>query len=266
MDHYVYVYIDPRNNEEFYYGKGKGSRKDAHLTSDADTDKTKRISAIRKDGLEPIIRVIARGLTNEEALLVEKTLLHRLGKSLANISSGHYADKFRPHDKLHVELSGFDYQSGVYYFNIGQGPHRQWSDCRKFGFISAGQGPQWARAMRGFNEGDIFAAYLKGKGFVGIGRITQRAKPIREVKIKGRPLVTLPLECRNMADNIDNNEKCEYVALVDWIKAVSADEAKLRRKSGIYTTTHIRASLDNQPETKAFLEKEFGVSFSSLTR
>lgn len=30
-DYYVYVYIDPRNYEEFYYGKGKGSRKNAHL-------------------------------------------------------------------------------------------------------------------------------------------------------------------------------------------------------------------------------------------
>ena len=28
--YYVYVYIDPRNFEEFYYGKGKGSRKEAH--------------------------------------------------------------------------------------------------------------------------------------------------------------------------------------------------------------------------------------------
>jgi hypothetical protein len=30
-EYYVYVYIDPRNFEEFYYGKGKASRKDAHL-------------------------------------------------------------------------------------------------------------------------------------------------------------------------------------------------------------------------------------------
>ena len=26
--YYVYVYIDPRNFEEFYFGKGKGSRKE----------------------------------------------------------------------------------------------------------------------------------------------------------------------------------------------------------------------------------------------
>lgn len=31
-DYYVYVYIDPRSLEEFYYGKGKGSRKYAHLS------------------------------------------------------------------------------------------------------------------------------------------------------------------------------------------------------------------------------------------
>ncbi len=29
-DYYVYVYIDPTNHEEFYDGKGRGSRKDAH--------------------------------------------------------------------------------------------------------------------------------------------------------------------------------------------------------------------------------------------
>ncbi len=44
-NYYVYVYIDPRNFEEFYYGKGKGSRKEAHLNEDTDTEKSKRIKA-----------------------------------------------------------------------------------------------------------------------------------------------------------------------------------------------------------------------------
>lgn len=58
---YVYVYIDPRNYEEFYYGKGKGSRKEAHLKfdedSDNDSEKTKIIREIKKEGLECIKRV-----------------------------------------------------------------------------------------------------------------------------------------------------------------------------------------------------------------
>ena len=52
-DYYVYVYIDPRNFEEFYFGKGKGSRKDAHLFDDSDTEKARRIRVIRRVGLNP---------------------------------------------------------------------------------------------------------------------------------------------------------------------------------------------------------------------
>lgn len=264
MNHYVYVYIDPRNHEEFYYGKGKGSRKDAHLASTSDSEKTKRIAAIRNEGLEPTIRVVASNLTEEEALLIEKTLLWKLGRSLTNISSGHYAEKFRPKDTLHRELAGFDYQSGVYNFNVGEGPVRLWVDNRKYGFISAGQGRRWRDAIKGFNEGDIFAAYLKGKGFVGIGRITARARPIRDVKIKNKPLTSLPLTCQQMAKNIDNDDKCEYVALVDWIASVSPEQAKGISGLKLFTTQLVRASLDKQTATKAFLENAFNVDFKKL--
>ena len=51
-NYYVYVYIDPRNFEEFYYGKGKGSRKYAHVNDESDSEKTRRIKAIRKEGLD----------------------------------------------------------------------------------------------------------------------------------------------------------------------------------------------------------------------
>jgi hypothetical protein len=91
--YYVYVYIDPRNFEEFYYGKGTGSRKFAHLYDDSDTEKAKRIKAIKKEGLEPIIKVIAKELTEKEAFLVEKTLIWKLGRNLTNKSSGHFAEK-----------------------------------------------------------------------------------------------------------------------------------------------------------------------------
>ena len=57
-NYYVYVYIDPRNFEEFYYGKGKGSRKDSHLFSDTESIKSQRISTIKKEGFTPIIRVL----------------------------------------------------------------------------------------------------------------------------------------------------------------------------------------------------------------
>ncbi len=263
-DFYVYVYIDPRNYEEFYFGKGRGSRKDAHLTDTSDSEKAHRIAAIQKAGLEPIIRVIARGLSEHDALLIEKTLLWKLGRQLTNVSSGHYSENFRPHNTLHLELSGFDYQCGIYYYNVGEGRHRNWDDYRSLGFISAGQGARWRDAMRGFERGDVVAAYLKDHGFVGIGRVTERAKPIREVTIKGRPLLSYSLSCSGMAENAESDERCEYVALVRWAAAVERSQAKWKARAGIYTTTHVRASLDGQPRTIAFLEKEFGVDLREL--
>ncbi len=263
-DYYVYVYIDPRNFEEFYYGKGIGSRKDAHLSDTSDSAKTKRISDIKREGLSPIIRVIARGLSEEEALLIEKTLLWKLGKWTTNIATGHFADKFRPHNTLHKVLTGFDYQNGIYYYNVGEGPHRNWDDYVQFGFISAGQGERWRDAMLGFNPGDAVVAYLKRHGFVGVGIIKSRAMMIRDVKIANKPLLSFPLKCRNMNDNSGDKNRSEYVCLVSWVKTVSRNSAKWRTSPKLYTTTHVRASLDGQPETIKFIEKEFGVNLATL--
>jgi len=262
--YYVYVYIDPRNFEEFYYGKGKGSRKNDHLFDNSDNEKTRRIKAIREEGLEPIIRVVARNLSEHDALLVEKTLLWKLGKHLTNVSTGHYADKFRPHSSFHKKIAGFDFENGLYYYNVGECHVRNWNDYLKFGFISAGQAPRFRDAMLGFETGDIIAAYLKGRGFVGIGRISQKAKPIKDVFIGNKPLLKESLECPNMAENSLDLENSEYVALVDWICTADRDNAKWKSKSGLFTTQLVRASLSGQPETMIFLEQEFSVNFEQL--
>ena len=254
----------PRTTRSSTYGKGTGSRKNAHLDDQSDSAKAKRIAAIRKEGLDPIIRVIARGLSEAEALLVEKTLLWKLGKWTTNKATGHFADRFRPHNTLHKELSGFDFQNGFYYYNVGEGPHRNWDDYVKFGFISAGQGARWRDGMLGFKEGDVVAAYLKRRGFVGVGRIMSPARKIREVKIKGRALLEFPLRCQKMNDNCDDMERSEYVCLVKWLASVPREQAKWRAAPKLYTTTHVRASLDGQPQTVKFLEKEFNVPIRDM--
>lgn len=265
-EYYVCVYIDPRNLEEFYYGKGRGSRKDSHLWDEAVSEKTARIKTIRKDGLEPIIRVIASQLTQDEALLIEATLIWKLGKYTTNLASGHFAGRFRPHDTLHFEMSGFDFQRGIYYYNVGEGHNRNWDDYRQFGFISAGQGKRWRDAIVKFQPGDVVAAYLKGRGFVGIGTIRQAAQPIRKVEIGKERLLDLPLKCQNMGENAGDLEKSEYVALVDWVACVPRIEAKWMQNSGLYSTTHVRASLDGQPKTVAFLDEQFKVNVRDLVK
>jgi uncharacterized protein len=263
-DYYVYVYIDPRSYQEFYFGKGRGSRKDAHLSENSDSEKSKQIRAIQTEGLEPIVRVIARNLSEHDALLVEKTLLWKLGKQLTNISSGHYASNFRPHNSLHKNLSGFDYKNGFYYYNVGENETRCWSDYKKHGFISAGGGIQWRDQILSFIEGDLVAAYLKGKGFVGVGRITATAKPVREAMLNGKPILSYPLARPRLGEHSDSDELSEYIALVEWLECVDANNAKWKPKSGLYTTPLIKASLDNQPKTVSFLEDSFDLSIKEL--
>ena len=52
------------------------------------------------------------------------------------------------------------------------------------GELAPGQG---ATFLLTFRDGDIVAACLKRRGFVGIGRAVERAQPIRHVIVRGRP-------------------------------------------------------------------------------
>lgn len=262
-DYYVYVYIDPRNFEEFYYGKGKGKRKFSHLSDTSDTEKTKRIKAIKKVGLEPIIKVIANNLTEEQAFLIEKTLIWKLGKNLTNLSSGHFANKFRPHDSFHIDLDHFDYEKGIYYVNVGEGEHRSWKDCKEFGFMSAGQHPKYSDPIKTLEKGDIVVAYLKKYGYVGIGRVKVKAIGVKNFKIKGKPLSYYSLETPNIFKNSEN-EKSEFLVSIDWIKSVEKKDAKWKKKSNLFTSQLVKASLENQQKTIQFLEKEFDLRFRDL--
>ena len=262
-EYYVYVYVDPRNFEEFYYGKGKGKRKFAHLSDDSDTEKSKRIKAIQKEGLEPVIKVIANNLTEKQAFLIEKTLIWKLGKNLTNLSSGHFANKFRPHDTLHIDLAHFDYEKGLYYVNVGEGDNRCWEDCREFGYMSAGQGVKYSDPIRTLEIGDIVAAYLKGFGYVGIGRVTKKAVRVNNFKINGKHISRYNLKMPNVYSNSDN-EKSEFMVKVDWIKSVDRNDAKWKPKSNLFASQLIKASLENQQETVKFLEREFEINFKEL--
>jgi len=261
--YYVYVYIDPRNFEEFYYGKGKASRKFAHLLDDSDTEKTKRINLIKKAGLKPIIKVIAKDLTEEQAFLIEKTLIWKLGKNLTNKSSGHFADKFRPHDTLHLDLAHFDFENGLYYVNVGEGKHRCWEDCKKYGFLSAGQHPKFSDPIKTLVEGDIVVAYLKRHGYVGIGKVLEKAVRVNDFKVNGKLLNTYNLKQINIYENSDNLNS-EFLVKIEWIRAVDKKNAKWKSKSGLFTSQLIKASLQTQLKTRDFLENEFKIDFSEL--
>ncbi len=265
-DYYVYVYIDPRNYEEFYYGKGKWHRKESHLKSEGDTEKTKRIIEIHQAGLVPIIRVVARELKEDEAFLVEKTLIWKLGRTLTNVASGHFADKFRPHNEMYRELYGFDYQNGIYYFNIDEKHDRSWADCKKYGFLSAGGGKIWGRQIQSFREGDVVVAFVSGKGYVGVGIVTEKAIKANDFKIKGKSLNQLELVSKRLIESTLNPDISEYIVRVKWKAAIDTNDAKWIRNNKLFTSRMAKASLQKQRETVEYVSKAFKINVESLLK
>lgn len=266
-NYYVYAYLDPRNYEMLYVGKGKGSRKYAHLPNKAGTATERRIHEIERAGREPVVRVVAVNLTEEQALLVEKALIWRTGESLTNVSGGHFADNFRPPNTLDLELPGFDTVHELFFVNVGThyGPdERQWEDCYKYGFLAAGYGRQASAQLDLLSVGDIVAAYFSKKGYVGVGRVVAPSVPAADFRFNGRPLTRHMLKGPALLHDAGDADVCEYVVSVKWIKKVPQEKAHWRKGAGLYAARQIVASLAKRRKTQQFLERQFGVDFKKL--
>lgn len=263
-NYYVYAYFDPRNFEMLYVGKGKGSRKNAHLPNKAGSAKERQLHEIERAGMEPLIRVVAASLTEDQALLVEKALIWRVGGSLTNVSGGHFADKFRPPNTLHLSLPGFDTARGIYFVNVGDWPNRQWEDSSKYGFLAAGYGRKYSSQLDRLEVGSIVGAYLTGAGYVGIGRVTEKAVPARDFRYRGRPLRPRMLNGPELLHDPEDDDECDYLVAVEWIKRVSREDARFRRRAGLFTPRRVVASLSEEVKTLQYLEQQFKVSFKRL--
>jgi hypothetical protein len=148
--------------------------------------------------------------------------------------------------------------SGFYFVNVGESPHRNWDDCRKYGFLSAGQGEKYGNAMKKLKQGDLVFAYMKGTGYVGFGAITTSASMVRDFSpgTSGKKLLELALKAPNMADNKDDPALSEWVVGVEWQKTLDRDQAK--RFHGIFANQNIVCLL-RDPATVDFLKREFDV-------
>lgn len=83
LRYYVYLYVDPRNGQPFYVGKGVGDRALSHLSEKAESRKCAMIAELRSAGLEPRIDVLAHGLRDEEtAFRIEAAVIDLVGLDL----------------------------------------------------------------------------------------------------------------------------------------------------------------------------------------
>ena len=80
LGYYVYLYIDPRDEQPFYVGKGQGDRALSHLSEEAESRKCARLAELRAEGKAPRIDILAHGLRDEEtAFRIEAAVIDLLG-------------------------------------------------------------------------------------------------------------------------------------------------------------------------------------------
>lgn len=144
--------------------------------------------------------------------------------------------------------------SGLWYANVGDGPHRSWEDMRRYGFLAAGGGRIYSGALGRLQVGDRVCAYQKGAGYVGYGEVTVAVRPVKEFALNGRSLIDQDLLQKNLAHDTDDPELSEYAVGMDWKKTFSLDQAKTF--SGVFANQNIVCKL-RDPITIDFLRKDF---------
>jgi hypothetical protein len=150
--------------------------------------------------------------------------------------------------------------SGYWFVNVGEGDHRNWDDCREYGFLSAGQGRKYSDPLKKLKAGDPIFAYMKRLGYVGFGEVTKEAVPVKQFTVDeslGKSLLGLPLKQPNISENSDNPDLSEYVVGINWIKAFPREQAKTFRV--VFANQNIVCKLRDQ-RTLDFLYIEFDIN------
>lgn len=90
LGYYVYLYVDPRDDQPFYVGKGVRRRVLAHLDEERESRKRQRIDELREAGLTPRLEILTHGLKDQEAALrIEAAVIDLFGLgSLTNAVRG----------------------------------------------------------------------------------------------------------------------------------------------------------------------------------
>ena len=102
---YVYLLIDPLNNQVFYVGKGNKDRVFDHEKNKLSKAKINRIKEIQNKGYNIIRKIVHHGLTEKEAVAAEATLINFIGlNNLTNEVSGHHVTPSQTVEEIDIRL------------------------------------------------------------------------------------------------------------------------------------------------------------------
>lgn len=119
--------------------------------------------------------------------------------------------------------------NGEYYVSFGDMSWRSWEDARQYGYISAGGGSWYSQTLKLLSPGDRVWVKIPKTGYVGVGRVTEAVRPIKEFTVKtptgDRPALEVLKHAEQYKPNADDPEKAEYFVRVEWLDTVPTSKA-----------------------------------------
>jgi len=126
-----------------------------------------------------------------------------------------------------IEKHGQEPWNGEYYASYGENnEHRLWSNARKYGYISAGFGKWYTQTLELLEEGARVWVNVPGRGYVGVGTVLEKAKPITEFKVRANgDMASVAKVIKEVPDTNMPVDELEYFVRVKWLKTMPLDEA-----------------------------------------
>lgn len=130
-------------------------------------------------------------------------------------------------EALSVEKRGDEPWNGEYYVSYGEYETRRWEDGRQHGYVAAGGGAWYSRTLDILEVGGRIWVNVPGSGYVGVGRVIEKAKPITEFTLPDESGKFVPIKqiVPDTPELTVPEDRLEYYVRVNWIKTVTVKDA-----------------------------------------
>ncbi|SEF15391.1 recombinase RecB [Jiangella alba] len=135
-----------------------------------------------------------------------------------------------------------------FYVTVGEGDHRNWEDQQELGYISAGGGKRYSSPLNQLFVGARVFAYIPGRGYVGVGQVTEPAQAVIDftVDVDGERVNLLDVPTLRAPALKEHTlpETMEYAVRVQWITTVPRERAI--KEQGLFANQNSACKLRNQ--------------------
>lgn len=126
-----------------------------------------------------------------------------------------------------IRKRGGEPWNGEFYVSFGEGEERHWADAQRYGYIAAGGGAWYSKTLDTLEVGGRIWVNVPGQGYVGVGKVLDKAKPITEFRLPDSSGKKVPITqlVKDLPSPDKPSDQLEYYVPVQWIKTVPLNQA-----------------------------------------